>query len=73
MLKTIRRIVLLLPLLAVLGAMAPAAARADDPGDLNDANTAWAYAESSAQPDPTGDPNTYWKEVQVKQLVDPGQ
>jgi hypothetical protein len=73
MLKTIRRIALLVPLLALLGVMAPAAARADDPGNLQDPNTAWAYAESPAQPDPTGDYNTYWQEVQAKQLVDPGQ
>ena len=73
MLKIIRRMALTAPLLAMLIAFAPAAARADDPGNLQDYNTAWQYAESPAQPDPTGDYNTYWQEVQTKQLVDPGQ
>ena len=72
--KTIRRILLCVPVLTVLGVMTAAAAvRADDPPNLEDYNTAWQYAEGPAQPDPNDGATAYWQEVQTKQLADPGQ
>jgi hypothetical protein len=70
--KTIRRILLCLPLLAVLAINAPAAVRADPP-DQSDYNAVWQYAEGPQQPNPADGYNPYYQEVQDKQLVDPGQ
>jgi hypothetical protein len=65
--KSIRRIVLCAALLAGLGAMAPATARADDPPNMQDYNTYWQVATDPTPPDPRLDYNTYWAEVQAKQ------
>ncbi len=73
MLKTVRRIALCLPLLAVLAVMAPAAARADDPPNMQDYNTYWQVAQDPNPPDPGLDYNTYWQEVQAKEQSGPGQ
>jgi hypothetical protein len=73
MLKSIRRIVCCAAVLTVLSLVVPAAARADDPPDQSDYNAVWQYAESPAQPDPGNSYNTYYQEVQDKQLVDQGQ
>ena len=50
--KTVRRILLCLPLLAVLGFIAPAAARADDPPNMQDYNTYLAGRGGSDPPGP---------------------
>jgi hypothetical protein len=70
--KTIRRLLLCVPLLAVLALGAPAAVRADPP-DQSDYNAVWQYAEGPEQPNPADGYNPYYQEVQDKQLVDPGQ
>jgi hypothetical protein len=71
--KTIRRILLCVPVLAVLGLMTAAPAVRADPPDQTDTNAVWAYAEGPEQPNPDDGYNAYWQEVQDKQLVDPGQ
>jgi hypothetical protein len=65
--KFIRRIVLCAVLLTGLGVVAPAAARADDPPNMQDYNTYWQVATDPTPPDPSLDSNTYWAEVQAKQ------
>jgi hypothetical protein len=70
--KTIRHILLCLPLLAMLAISAPTAVRADPP-DQSDYNAVWQYAESAQQPNPDDGYNAYYQEVQDKQLADPGQ
>ncbi len=71
--KTLRRILLCVPLLAVLGFIAPAAARADDPPNMQDYNTYWQVAQDPNPPDPSLDYNTYWAEVQAKEQSGPGR
>jgi hypothetical protein len=68
MLNSIRRIVLCAALLTVLSIIMPTAARADDPPNMQDPNTFWQVANSPALPYTTLDANTYWQEVQAKQL-----
>jgi hypothetical protein len=53
--------------LGLLGVLAPAAVRADDPPNMQDYNTYWQVAEDPTPPDPGLDYNTYWQEVQAKQ------
>ena len=64
---TIRRFVLCAVLLLGLGVVVPAAARADDPPNMQDYNTYWQVAEDPTPPNPSLDYNTYWAEVQAKQ------
>jgi hypothetical protein len=71
MLKTIRGIVCSAALLAVLGVIAPATARADDPPNLQDYNTYWQVAQNPTPPNPNQDYNTYWAEVQAQQQSGP--
>ena len=67
--KTIRRVLLCVPVLAVLGVLTLApAVRADDPPDMTDYNAYWKVAEDPTPPDPSLDYNTYWAEVQAKQM-----
>jgi hypothetical protein len=65
-LEFIRGTVLGIVLLTVLG-FAPAMARADDPPNMQDANTYWQVATDPTPPNPTLDANTYWAEVQAQQ------
>jgi hypothetical protein len=67
MLKSIRRAVLCAVLLCGAAFVAPAAARADDPPNLQDYNTYWSYVQNPTPPNPNGDYNTYWAEVQALQ------
>jgi hypothetical protein len=68
--KTIRRILMSIPVLALLGFMAAApAARADDlPQDVNSFWQAMASPTPPCPPDPAQDDvNTYWQKVQLQQ------
>jgi hypothetical protein len=67
-LKSIRRFFWCAALLTVLSIIMPTAARADDPPNMQDPNTFWQVATSPAPADTTLDSNTYWQEVQAKQL-----
>jgi hypothetical protein len=71
--KCIRRIHFCAPLLAVLAFMTPAAARADDPPDMQDYNTYWQVAQDPTPADPGLDYNTYWAEVQAKEQSGPNR
>jgi hypothetical protein len=67
MLKSIRRIIVCATLLTGFGIFMPAAARADDPPNMQDYNTYWQVATDPTPPSPSLDYNTYWAEVQAKQ------
>jgi hypothetical protein len=67
--KIIRRFLLGLLLVGVLGVRAPATVWADPP-DQGDYNQVWQYAEGSQQPNPDDGYNPYYQEVQDKQLAD---
>jgi hypothetical protein len=69
--KNLRRIVGTVALLALLGVLTPAAARADV--DMNDYNTYWQVANSPAPPNPSLEYNTYWAEVQAQQQSGPNR
>jgi hypothetical protein len=69
MLTILRRIVYGITLLAVLGVLTPAATvRADDAPNMQDYNTFWHVANDPTPPSPGLDYNTYWAEVQAKQI-----
>jgi hypothetical protein len=70
-LASIRRFVACAALLAVLSAIEPAAARADDPPNLQDYNTYWQVAQDPTPPNPNQDYNTYWAQVQAQQQSGP--
>jgi hypothetical protein len=65
---SIRRFAWCAVLLTMVTVAAPTMARADDPPNMQDANTFWQVATSPAPADTTLDANTYWQEVQAKQL-----
>jgi hypothetical protein len=67
MFKFIRHWVLFAVLIAGVGVFTPAAVRADDPPNMQDANTYWQVATDPTPPNPTLDANTYWAEVQAQQ------
>jgi hypothetical protein len=68
MMTSFRSFIWCAALLAVFSIFTPAAVRADDPPNMQDANTFWQVATSAAPADTTLDANTYWQEVQAKQL-----
>ena len=74
MLKTVRRIALCLPLLAVLAVMAPAASCGPTirPTCRTTTRTGRSLNDPNP-PDPGLDYNTYWQEVQAKEQSGPGQ
>jgi len=51
-----------------LALITPTLARADDPPNMQEPNTFWRVAEDPTPPDPRLDNNTYWAEVQAKQV-----
>ena len=65
--KYIRRIALCATLLTGLAAIAPGAARAEDPPNMQDYNTYWQVATDPTPPSPSLDYNRYWAEVQAQQ------
>jgi len=71
MLKSLRRFVVCAALLALLGVMPVAVARADDPPNMEDYNTYWQVANDPTPPSPQLDYNTYWAEVQAQQQSGP--
>jgi hypothetical protein len=68
MLKSIRRFIWCALVLAVLSIIMPAAVRADDTPNMQDANTFWQVATDPSPANTSLDANTYWQEVQAKQL-----
>jgi hypothetical protein len=73
MFTSIRRIACSAALLLVFSSLAPAAARADDPPNLQDYNTYWQVAQDPNSPNPNQDYNAYWAQVQAQQQSGPQQ
>jgi len=67
MLKSMYRTICCAVLLTGIYVIVPAAARADDPPNMQDYNTYWQVATDPTPPDPSLDYNTYWSEMQAKQ------
>jgi hypothetical protein len=71
MFEYLRKLLCGIALTAGLTLLMPAAARADDPPNMQDYNTYWQVAQDPTPPSPTLDYNTYWAEVQAKQQNGP--
>jgi hypothetical protein len=69
--RFIRRMLLCAALLTGFGVVTPAAARADDPPNLQDYNTYWQVAQDPTPPSPNQDYNAYWAQVQAQQQSGP--